>query len=369
MPELLNHKELATVVAGASVTDGHSELLEALHTRYPETQFRLASEREGRSWDAGIIDAGGNRVTDSLGKWIDQELAAADGNARTVWDLHKNEGLIRTERKGSILYITAPYGSDPDAFYQLEVLVGSEMTTQLLFDPKTQFPPEDRFELLSGPSLIFGDDECKILEPAQYRFEAVVNVRQFLRKLVEVYKLNRLAEFPEIQKKVVRVQEICPGPEGWQTVSEVPFLELCPDWLDRLPPEYRLFQDWAESSPGRAGIRFCDHWIVQTSDYEYNGKRQIWLIPQWADADGGLDLPEIMPDREASPYGLMDALSEFDRQAGYPFAWYLYMIHGNRITCSAGSVVAKAILEGKMHPLPECDEKVLLRWYEQQYGF
>lgn len=53
----------------------------------------------------------------------------------------------------------------------------------------------------------------------------------------------------------------------------------------------------------------------------------------------------------------------------YPFSWFFYMVHGNRIGAAAGGIVAKAIIAGEMKPLPEHDEKVLLRWAEQQYGF
>ena len=129
MIELLNQKELAAIIAKIPVTDGHEELLTALHTRYPGTEFRLISEWAGRTWDAGIIDAVGNRITDSLATWINQELIAAGGDAREVWNRHKESGLIRTEREGSVLYLTAPFGADPDMFNACS-------TQKLCFRPK-----------------------------------------------------------------------------------------------------------------------------------------------------------------------------------------------------------------------------------------
>ena len=117
-------------------------------------------------------------------------------------------------------------------------------------------------------------------------------------------------------------------------------------------------------------IEEAHNWYITTSDWKNeSGRRQLSLIPQWADADGGLDLPKISPDWDASPYGVMEFLSRFDLQSGYSFAWYFYMLHGNRITSSAGNVIAKAIKAGWIHPFPECDERVLLGWYERQYGF
>lgn len=123
-------------------------------------------------------------------------------------------------------------------------------------------------------------------------------------------------------------------------------------------------------TPGREGHRFCDHWWAQTNDWinPKEGMREFSIIPQWAETDGGLKLPEISPDWEDTPYGVMESLTQFDRQAGYPFAWYFYMLHGNRITHSAGGVIANAIKDGLLN-LPESDEHVLLRWRDDQYGF
>ncbi len=90
------------------------------------------------------------------------------------------------------------------------------------------------------------------------------------------------------------------------------------------------------------------------------------FIPQWAEKDGGLSLPEIWPDEEDSPHQVMQSLLQFDSQVGYPMAWYFYLLHGNRVFYTAGKVIARAISEGKVR-LPESDEKVLLRWDRRRY--
>ncbi len=370
MTQILNKIELAQFIKGAPVTTGHEGLLTALHARYPDTPFRLIAEHEGRTWNVGLIDKVGNRVTDKLGQWVNQELALVNGDARKVWMKHKDSGLVRTERDGSVLYLTAPFGTNPDAFYQIEVMVGPEITTKLQFDPKTTFPPEDRHDLVSGSSLTFSDSERQILSPPQYEFEELVNMRQYLRTLVEVENANRLADLPELEKRVIHIHDIVLGPEGGQASTVVPYLDMCPDYLTRTPHAVRFFQDWQESSAGRSGARLCDHWWIRANDYVgADGRRHLYLCPQWADADGGLDLPKIAPDWDDSPYGVMESLSQFDKMVDYPFAWYFFMLHGNRIQHSAGGVVAIAIREGKMNPLPECDEKVLMRWKGDGYGF
>ena len=370
LPELLNHNELAAVINAAPVTPDHSELLEVLRARYPDTPFRLVSEREGYSWAPSIIDRAGQRVAGQLSEWTDRELASANGSAREVWRRHKDAGMIRTEWTGSKLYLAVPFGSASDAFQQIEIRHGAEITKSLLFDPSPAFAPEDRGDIISGPTFVFAPEERQVLCDPGYFFTSLVNVRRFLRELVETAKADRLAQLPEMEKKILRVQDITLGPDGHQEAYDIPFLDLCPDWLDRVPSEVRFFQDWQESSAGASGHRLCDHWFIQGGDYtDKSGKRHMSLIPQWADADGGLDLPEIHPSNNTSPFSLVGSLSHFDMEAGYPFAWYFYMLHGNRVTSSAGSVLAWAIKDGLMNPLPECDTKVLLRWHERQYGF
>lgn len=369
MSELLNQNELAAVVSAAPVAADHAGLLTAIKIRYPDTPFRLIAQRSEYCWPTGIVDQAGNRVSDNLIAWMDQQLAENNNNPRAVWQKYKDSGLIKTEWGGPVLHLTAPYGSSPDAFYQIEVVVGSEFTSRNMFDPGPWNIPEDRHELIHGPSYVFGEHERQQLSPPKYRLESLVNMRRFLHDLVEVEKENRQDKLPEMQKKVLHIQDIVID-DGTQESYAIPFLDLCPDWLDRIPPAARLFQDWQESSPGKNGRHLCNHWFAQCNDYtNAKGQRSMYFCPQWADADGGLELPEIFPDWEASPYGVMESLSQFDQQVGYPFAWFFYMLHGNRIGDAAGGVIAKAIQKGTIKSLPDWDEKVLLHWCETPYGF
>ena len=369
MAELLNQNELSAVISVAPVTDDHSGLLAAIRDRYPETPFRLIAKRSEYTWPAGIMDREGNRVTDNLVAWIDQQLAENNNDPKAVWRKHKDSGLIKTEWGGPCLHLTAPFGSASDAFYQIEVVAGTEFTCKMMFDPGQWHIPEDRHDLIHGPSYEFCEEDRQHLSPPKYRLDSLVNMRRFMRDLVEVEKASRLADLSEMQKKTIHIHDIVID-AGTQESYDIPFLDLCPDWLDRVPPAARLFRDWQESSPGKEGRHFCNHWFAQYNDYTNpKGERHLYFCPQWADADGGLNLPEIAPGYESSPYGVMEALSEFDRQAGYQFAWYFYMLHGNRVTGSAGTVIAQAIQDGLINPLPECDKKVLLRWLNDKYGF
>jgi len=370
MLEILNQDEIRGICKTAPVAEGHAALLESFRSRYPNFDFRIAAKQEGVSWAPGIIDRDGNRIADSLVRWVDQEIDASGGSVQDVWRRHKDSGLIRTEYTGDALIIVVPFGSEPDAFYQIVIWCGAETTKQLMFDPEANYIPEDRRNLITGPCMVFGESERETLSAPVYRFMEVVNIRRYLCELVEVEKANRLAELPAMEKKTVRVHEILSGPDGGQISADIPYLSLFPNWLEHVPHAVRFFQDWQESSAGRTGTRLCDHWWIRTNKYvNSKGEKNLYFCPQWADADGGLELPEIDPKEEDSPYRVIDELLQFDRAAGYPFAWYFYMLHGNRISYVAGKLVAKAILDGVMSPLPEGDAKVLERWSCDSYGF
>ena len=51
-----------------------------------------------------------------------------------------------------------------------------------------------------------------------------------------------------------------------------------------------------------------------------------------------------------------------------PFAWYFYMLHGNRVDDACGKRVLAAAEAGKI-VLPEHDYRVLKDWREHPYGF
>ena len=365
--ELININEITRICELTPVTPNDTALLSAINARYSDTPFKIVCTGGGRHWDTAIVTDNGDRISDSLEEWVDQELTLTNNDARAVWARHKDRGLLRAEQKGYSLFLTAPFGQDPDQFYQLEILCGEEVTTQTLFDPKDSYPPEDRFDLISGHYLLLSEKEQKVLSPARYKFCDLINVRSFVKNLCESWKQERLRKYPELQKKVIRVQTVDMD-AGVNTSENVPFLDLCPDWLDREPPGYRLFRDWAESSAGKGGNRFCDHWYLSTGSWKEDGVQQYALIPQWADADGGLELPEISPGWDDSPYGVMEALTQFDKLTGYQFSWYFYALHGNRISSSAAGVIANAVKAGLLN-LPKHNETVLMRWKNAQYGF
>lgn len=357
--EIINIEELAQLAAVTPYEAGHAPLLEAMRHRYPSSIFNLVSSDTDpwRKPGVKVIDRDGNYIIEDYKQWVTAEVHAAGGNASAVYEKYKDSGLRVTESEGVTAVVVVPYGSEPDAFIQIELQAVREKAELLLFGH--WFPPQELQDLLH-PSEYGEETE---LSPWAYRVGKLINVRRFLKEMAIIDRSKRLAKLPEMEKKVLRVLKL----EGSDPIlTEIPFLDMFPDWLQLPMPELRFFLDWQESSAGSSGASLCDHWWLNAKDYTYEGERHLSFIPCWAGVDG-----ERVPRIEAdigSIYGLMDALEDFDRIAGYPFAWYFYMLHGNKLNRQIGERVVEAIRSGKIG-LPIQDEKVLLRWADRQYGF
>lgn len=372
--EILNKDEIAAICSITHFSDDHNHILASLRARYPEWEFSFIAERG--MWHSaikGLVDSNGVIVADDFRAWVSTQYEAAGRNAKEVWDKYKDEGMVLTEWQRSTVYLATPYGTEPDAYLQIELEVKREVTWRYAFESDPWSEPDDLDDLISPMSSSPPEQE---LQPPRYEMKRIVDVRRFVREMVSAYQAERIARLPEMEKKKIHYLScnVPPG-EGYegsepdQPIPDIPLLELYPDWLTWEHPCKRLFRDWVESSAGGSGCRFCDHWYLQTAEYETSdGVRHFQAIPQWADRDGGINLPEIQPLENVPPNTLINSLTDFDNRAGYPFAWYFYMLHGNRINYIAGQIIVQG-LKNSLLQLPACDEKVLLRWYERQYGF
>jgi hypothetical protein len=357
--EIINVEELSQIATATPYEPRHRPLIAALQNRYPQSTFHLlCSQDQWSRPESSVVDAGGNQVAEDYKKWLTAEFHTAGDDAQALYKRYKDSGMRIVETEGDTVVIAAPYGQDPDAFLQIQIGAVRKKAELLLFSHSWEQPKALRDLLYPSE---YGD--AIELSPWSYQVQKMVNVRRFVRDMVELDRARRLAELPEKEKERLRVLQVEDG-EPW--IREIPFLELYPDFLAQPMKELRFLVDWQESSANRGGNRLCNHWWLEFKDYVYQGQRYMSFTPQWAEADGGLNLPEV--EASGSIFSLMDALEKFDREASYPFAWFFYMVHGNRMGRNVGEKVLEGLKTGKIG-LPENDKEVLLRWGEHPYGF
>ncbi|TCS61748.1 hypothetical protein [Varunaivibrio sulfuroxidans] len=267
-----------------------------------------------RGWHraGGIVAADGARIAESLPEWI------ASKAGEDVLDLY--EGLLAraprvTRLDGATHYFAAPTGSQPWDFIQIEIEELTEVADRLLFDP--DLPPDDIQDIGDplDPLKVAGEG----IAPPFYRFHRYLDVAR------ELDHFSRAPGAPE--------------------------------------PLKRLMGEWAASSAGRQE-RFCDHWALRTLNYtDRFGAQRIEAFPistfQGAPAAYRADAPLRGAD-------LARFIHDFDREVGYPMAWYFFMLTSNKKLHTVAQAVHDDLM-GAYDYLPAQDVKILNGWAHDPY--
>lgn len=74
-------------------------------------------------------------------------------------------------------------------------------------------------------------------------------------------------------------------------------------------------------------------------------------------------MPKIEETKDLTVFGLYDKLLKFDAKAGYPFAWYFFMLHGNRMEDWVGEWISRSAAAGHH------DRLMLQEWNEHRLCF
>ena len=218
-------------------------------------------------------------------------------------------------------------------------------------------PPRDLLGM-EGDELM-GDGSGPARQPLRapaYRLRQVIDMAAFVGA-AEALKVQRRKK---LRARQLLVTDMDTGVQKWMTQDD-----LASGW-DRQPGcARRLFSHWMLSSAGRSGARLCEHWVMKISDYtDSKGARSMSLVPVWATT---LKLAEV-EGRQGSDYELFGQLERLDRRIKVPFAWYFFMLHGNRVDATAGERLLKAA-EAGLIALPEHDWRILKAWQSNPYGF
>jgi len=290
-------------------------LLGKLQALLPECPVSLA--RVGDEWYrlGGIIDRNGQRVADNLIEWAERTFIECGKDLPTLLDYAQAQQLIATRQVGRSLHFVAQVGDKAEEFIQIDIDKTLEIADRLLVG--SAMPPEDLEEFIDPL-----EPECVpafTVGPARYAYRRKTEVAVFME---------------EINKHQP----------------------------DRHPAQ-RFMDDWNRSSAGQRAV-FCSDWVIRP--YQHTGRFGEQVVNIDIVNSGKRTIPQL--DKAAGLKGLPlhNQLTRFDRQLGYPFAWFFYMVSRKSVPLECAVAVFKDI-DGDYSYLPERDAEVLRDWIKEPY--
>jgi len=300
------------------VSAGASGLAKDLALIAPQLIFRDVLTRGGWYRLGGVVDDLGTSLSEDLAQWMENELAAHDDDLHALVDAYSESGLKATRIVGKTHYLVASKGKMASDFVQIEIEELQEIISHELFVGEV---PGSLEELIDPQRPKTEKSAALPLGAPFYSLRRITDVAEFLRRMA--------AQRPEPQ-----------------TVN-------------------RFFEAWQSSSAGHATL-FSNHWVVAVREYLDRYRQSILQATPVAAVNG-------LPPKFESAYGarglaLHEALQAFDRQAGYPMAWFFHMLTTKTVPHAVASAVVEDVLTG-FNYLPERDVKVVRDWLHRPYGF
>jgi len=296
-----------------AVSSGPGAFAKALGQALPDWKFRHALSRGGWYRLGGIVDGHGQRISDSLESWVEAALDERDGDIHRLIDDFADQTLYATRLVGQTHYLVASAGEGHDDFLQLEVEDLQEMRVHQLFvnEPST-------LEELVDPR--GGADTPQALGLPFYTFRRLQHIGAFLKRM--------LAQKPE------------PA------------------------PVHRLLDDWSKSSAGNTST-FYNQWVIATREHLDRYHQSVFRAQPIATLAGEAPAFEASPTTRG--LDLYAVLSHFDREAGYPMAWYFHMLTSKAVPYWVAQTVVEDALGGFAY-LPQRDVDVVRGWLHRPYS-
>lgn len=301
------------------VSAGASGLARELARIAPDLLFRDILTRGGWYRLGGVVDELDQHITDDLVPWVEAELAVRGDDLQLLVEAFAESGLKATRFVGKTHYLVASTGRLAADFIQIEIEELQEVVGHALFVGDA---PGSLEELIDPPRKEgAGPSSARPLEAPFYALRRITDVDEFLKRLA--------AQKPEAQ-----------------TVN-------------------RFFEAWQSSSAGNATL-FSNHWVVAVREHLDRYRQTILQATPVAAVNG-------LPPKFESIYGarglaLHDALQRFDRQAGYPMAWFFHMLTTKTVPHAVANAVVDDVQAG-FNYLPERDVKIVKDWLHRPYGF
>lgn len=309
---------LAEACVQVPVAQGPAGISRELAQLAPQYAFREVLARGGWYRLGGVVDARGEHIADDLERWAEAELAAHDDDLAAVAAEHAESHLRATRLTGKTHYWVARTGSGAADFIQIEIEELQEVVCHALFDADGSVPA-------SIEDLVDPRDACPSLQAALG---------------VPFYTLRRVTEIAEFLAGM-RAQKAEPQ------------------------PVHRFIDAWEASTASHA-TDFSNHWVLAVREHLDRYRQPIRSATPVAALNGAA--PRFESTYGARGLALAESLHRFDRQIGYPMAWFFHMLTTKSVPHAVATVVMEDV-QGGFSYLPDRDVQVLRDWLHRPYGF
>lgn len=314
------HRQIAELCVRTPVILGIGALAKDASQLVPGLSFHEALSRGGWYRLGGVVDASGNRVADDLERWAEKELAAHDDDLAAFFDAYVESGLQATRLIGKTHYLVATLGDGAGDFMQVDVEELQEVISHPLF--ASELPPSSLDELL---------------DPRDQDNATPLAMRPVS---VPFYALRRVTDAGEFLARM------------WERKPEA-------------QPAHRFLDAWEMSSAGVAA-EFSRHWVLAVREHLDRYHQPILHASPIAALNGSP--PQLQLGFGDQGLALHAALQRFDRQVGYPMAWFFHMLTTKAVPHAVASAVINDVQAG-FNYLPDRDAQVVKEWLYRPYGF
>lgn len=312
-------------IAGQTITDcckkivpgiNDDVLLSKLQSLIPDYPIRLALTGDDWYRLGGVVNSEGTRIANDLIEWVERTYIECGQNLQTLIEHSLEQKLIATKQTGKTLYFVVESGNQAEDFILIEIEKTHEVSDRMLVNEMN--PPEDLEEFIDPLQPYCIESFC--FGHSRYTYRRKTDVKLFMETINERH-------------------------------------------VDEHPVQ-RFMDDWNRSSAGQK-FRLSEDWIIRP--YQHTGRfgEQIVNVELINIHKGNLPDLECVAGKKGNALG--NALSRFDRQIGYPFAWFFYMLKGKAVSTHSAEAVFRD-LSSDFAYLPERDEAVLRDWIASPYN-
>lgn len=299
---------VAQACAGSDPSRGAADLLAGLGKLWPALSFKTVLTRGGWYRSGGVVSIDKQRIADSIRVWAEQQ---ARGDLQQLLDHCLQAPLFATRLVGKTHYLTAQTGQAAADFMQLEVEELQEVLDRYLSDP--DWLPDSLEEFIDP--LDYPSTEPEPVGAPRLVFRRMFSARELI------------------------------DPRAAQPMESLS----------------RFLGDWDRSSAAESG-HFCDHWVfgIQEST-DSDGEAQLIAHPVSTHTTERVSSSTAINGAE-----LANLLQHFDRETGYPMAWFFHMVAFAGVPHTIGLQIADDHDHG-FNYLPTRDLDLLRRWLASPY--